>query len=148
MALALPRDGTKGLIGGLLGTIAMTMMMYFLAPMMLGTPMDLAGELARILHVPWSMGMVVHFVLGVVIFPLIYLMFLRDRFPGPSPVRGLIWGLVLWMVAMLMMSPVMGKGLFMGGAKPALVSMMAHAVYGLLLGVVVRPIRTDGGDHS
>lgn len=49
----------KTIAGGLVGTLVLTLMMYFAAPMMLGKPMDIAGMLGGMLG-GWMMGMVMH----------------------------------------------------------------------------------------
>ena len=50
-------ENGRFLIGGFAATIVITMMMYFGAPIMTEAPMDIAGELARMLGVPWMLGL-------------------------------------------------------------------------------------------
>ena len=126
----------KLLVAGLCATIVQTLMFYFVAPMMTGSVMDIAHELGAIVGMPWVAGMVAHLGLGIVVFPLVYVAVLRRWLPGPPAVRGLIWGLLLWLIAMLVFSPMIGRGLFMGGPPPAMASLIAHAVYGGLLGAI------------
>jgi hypothetical protein len=125
------------LLGGLASTVVVTMMMYFGARMMLGAPMDIAGELAKMLSLPWMAGMVMHFVLGTVVFSFAYALIVGPRLPGNAVVRGLIWGAFLWIVAMLVMSPMMGKGIFMGAMPPAVASLMGHLAMGVVLALIV-----------
>lgn len=127
----------RTLIGGLAATILLTAMMYFGAPKMIGAPMDIAGELSAMLKVPWLLGMVMHFVLGTVIFSFAYALVVGPRLLGHPAIRGMVWGFVLWLVAMLAMSPMMGKGLFMGGMPPAVASLIGHLAFGLVLGLIV-----------
>jgi len=82
------------------------------------------------------MGMIMHLLLGIVIFSLAYASVARQWLPGPNVARGILWGLVLWIVAMFVMSPMMGKGLFMGGMPQGVAAFFAHAVYGALLGSI------------
>ena len=58
------------LLGGLAGTIVLTAMMYLVAPMMLGKPMDIAAHLSTNMGVSWNVGMTMHFVLGTLVFPV------------------------------------------------------------------------------
>jgi uncharacterized membrane protein YagU involved in acid resistance len=127
----------RALLAGLAATLALTLMMYKGAPMITGKAMDIAGELSAMMAVPWAMGMAVHFMLGVLIFPAVYVLVVQSRLPGSAIFRGILWGLLLWAIAMLIMSPMMGKGLFMGAAPAAIASFMGHAVYGGLLSVVI-----------
>ena len=132
-----PVDVSRILIGGFVGTIAITLMMYFGASMMIGAPMDIAGELAGMIGAPWMLGMVMHFVLGTAIFSLAYAYAAPRFLLGSAPIRGMTWGVALWLVAMLMMSPMMGKGLFMGAMPAAIASLVGHLAYGLTLGMIL-----------
>ena len=126
----------KTLLGGIVATAVETLMMYKGATMMIGQPMDIALELSKMTGTPWMVGMIMHLLLGIVIFPLAYASVTRQWLPGPNVVRGILWGVVLWIVAMFVMSPMMGKGLFMGGMPQGVAAFLAHVVYGALLGVI------------
>ena len=140
---------TRAILGGFVGTLALTFMMYKVAPMM-GVKMDIAGRLGQMLG-GWAMGMVMHFVNGTIIFPLIYAFLLYRVLPGPPLVKGLVWGVVLWLTTQLMLMPIMGAGLFgmkAGGMMGAIASLVGHLVYGSLLGSIAgagvdseRPVR-------
>ena len=126
----------KAVLGGLVGTIAITLMMYKVAPMMGMMKMDIAAMLGSMLG-GWTMGMMMHFVNGTLIFPLIYAYVLYRVLPGPPAVRGALWGIILWGVAQMMVMPMMGQGFFSmksGSMMPAMASLVGHIVYGLLLG--------------
>ena len=47
----------RSMLGGAVGTVLMTTMMYFVAPMMLGTSMDIADLLGRMIGGGWVAGM-------------------------------------------------------------------------------------------
>ncbi len=104
---------------------------------MMGLPkMDIAAMLGQILG-GWTPGMMMHFANGVLIFPLIYAYLLFSRFPGAPAVKGVTWGGVLWVMAQLIVMPMMGAGVFglkMGGIMSAFGSLIGHVVYGALLG--------------
>jgi uncharacterized membrane protein YagU involved in acid resistance len=129
----------RAMVAGFVGTVAITLMMYFVAPMMTGQPMDIAAMLGSMLGGSWIAGMVLHFVNGTVIFPLIYTAVLYHVLPGGPVVKGLIWGAVLWLLAQILVMPMMGGGFFSAnaGGMPAVIgSLMGHLVYGLLLGAL------------
>lgn len=130
---------TKAIGGGLAGTVAMTLMMRFVAPMMLGHPMDIAGMLASMMGGVWAVGMAAHLMNGVVIFPLVYAFVAFRYLPGPPVLRGALWGAVLWLAAESMVMPMAGAGFFsagIGGPKAVVAALMGHLVYGALLGYV------------
>jgi uncharacterized membrane protein YagU involved in acid resistance len=132
-----PNPG-RAILGGLVGTIVLTMLMYIAAPMMGIPKMDVAAMLGSMLG-GWRMGMVIHFVNGVVLFPLIYAFVLFSKLRGTPILKGILWGVALWLVAGLMVMPMTGAGLFgaaNGGLLAAAASLMGHIVYGALLGVI------------
>lgn len=129
---------TRAIVGGFVGTLAMTTMMYLVAPMM-GVKMDIAGSLAGMLGAPWAVGLAMHFLNGSVIFPLIYTLVLFRYLKGGAVVRGITLGVVLWLMAQLLVMPMIGAGVFssrMGGILAVAASLMAHVVYGALLGSI------------
>jgi len=142
---------TKAILGGLAGTVMMTMMMRFVAPLMLGHPMDIAGMLASMMGGAWAMGMAAHLLNGIVIFPLVYAFVIFRYLPGPPVLRGVLWGAVLWLAAETMVMPMAGAGFFsseIGGAKAVIAAMMGHLVYGALLGYVAGPAAQDAPQRA
>jgi len=129
---------SRVLLGGFVGTVALTFMMYGVAPMMLGMKMDIAAMLGQMLG-SWAMGMAIHLINGIVIFPLIYALLVYRFLPGPPVAKGILWGAILWLIAQLMVMPMMGAGIFSanaGGMMAAVGSLVGHAVYGTLLGSI------------
>ena len=130
-------DITKAVLGGVVATIIMTLMMMFVAPMMTGMPMDIAAMLGGMLG-GYTMGMIAHITMGVIVFPLIYV-FIYDNLPGAPVVRGLIWGIALWVAAVIVVMPMAGAGFLMsniGGMMAVMAALMGHLVYGGLLGAI------------
>jgi len=128
---------TKAALGGIAGTIVMTMMMMFVAPMMTGMPMDIAAMLGGMLG-GYTVGMIAHIMMGVVIFPLIYV-FIYTNLPGSPIVRGLIWGAILWLAAVILVMPMAGAGFLLsniGGMMAVMAALLGHLVYGGLLGAI------------
>jgi hypothetical protein len=129
----------KVFLGGLVGTAVMTLMMYFVAPMMLGKPMDIAAMLGSVMGGSWALGMSAHFMNGAVVFPLLFAFLVIGLLPGPAAVKGMGWGVLLWLVAQVVVMPMMGAGFFSanaGGMMAAVASLMGHLVYGALLGSI------------
>jgi uncharacterized membrane protein YagU involved in acid resistance len=128
----------RAIFGGFVGTLAMTAMMYFVAPTM-GLRMDIAAMLGSALGLSWTAGLLMHFLNGSVIFPAIYVFALSRRIPGSAAFKGTTWGIALWLVAQVVVMPMMGAGLFssaMGGMMAAGGSFVGHVLYGSLFGVV------------
>ncbi len=141
----------KAILGGIVGTVVMTLMMYFVAPMMLGQPMDVAAMLGGMLGGSWMMGMVMHFINGAVIFPLIYAYLLYGFLPGAPWLKGTLLGLALWLLSQTVVTPMMGGGFFSanaGGPMAVMASLIGHAIYGALLGEVAGSAEPSAAAHG
>ena len=128
----------RAALGGFVGMLAMTAMMYMVAPMM-GLHMDIAAMLGKALGVGWAAGLVMHFVNGTLIFPAVYAFVVASSLPGGPVVKGTMWGVILWLIAQLVVMPMMGAGVFsseMGGMMAAGGSLVGHLLYGALLGAI------------
>jgi uncharacterized membrane protein YagU involved in acid resistance len=142
----------KAIVGGLLGTIAITFLMYFVAPFMLGHPMDVAKMLGDFLGTTRNVGMAVHYINGTIIFPLIFAGILWNLLPGGPTSKGITWGVILWFLSQAIVTPMMGGGFFSansGGVMAVAASLLGHLVYGAILGAVTgRPaIRTSAEER-
>lgn len=128
----------RSMVGGFAGTLVMTGMMYMVAPMM-GLNMDIAQMLGSMLGNNWWAGMMMHFVNGTVIFPLIYAYVLYQWLPGGPAMKGTAWGAILWLLSQTVVMPMMGGGFFsmaMGGMMAAMGSLIGHLLYGSILGAI------------
>jgi len=128
----------KSIYGGIAGTIVMTLMMMFVAPMLTGMPMDIAAMLGTMVG-GYTMGMIAHIMMGVIVFPLAYALVFYGFIPGSPLVRGLIFGVILWLAAVIVVMPMAGAGFLManiGGMMAVVASLMGHLVYGGLLGAI------------
>lgn len=128
----------RAALGGLVGTVAMTATVYTVAPMM-GLHMDIAAMLGSVVGGSWAAGMLMHFVNGTLIFPAIYAYALTRILPGSPAVKGTLWGITLWLLAQVVVMPMMGGGLFssaMGGLMAAGGSLVGHLLYGSILGAI------------
>ena len=59
--------------------------------------------------------------------------------PGPQLVRGLVYGVLLWAAAVVVVMPIAGAGVLMsnvGGMMAVIAALIGHLVYGGLLGVI------------
>ena len=127
-------------IGGAVGTAVMTFMMYFVRPVIVGEPMDIAAKIGSMMGDNWALGMAVHLMIGAIIVPIIYAMVLYKFLPGPAVVKGILTGLGMWLVTMTVTMPMMGEGMFLsesgGGPKAIVAAFMVHAIYGGLMGKI------------
>jgi uncharacterized membrane protein YagU involved in acid resistance len=126
------------LFGGLIATAVMTVLMLG-APMMGLPKMPIGDMLAGFMGMPVALGWVMHFVIGTLL-AAGYVLLLRGHLPGNNLVKGLLYSLLPFIAAQLMVMPIMGMGFFSSNAPHALLmvmgSLIGHLVYGAVLGLV------------
>ena len=127
----------RALVGGFVGTAIFTMMGKFLAPHVIGQPMDVAALMAPMLGGSHTAGVIAHFVTGTVVFPIAYLILGYRKLPGPAWMRGALFLVPVYLVAMVVVIPVLGQGLFFGSPPKAMVALMGHVVFGLIMGAII-----------
>ena len=130
---ALPR----AIGGGLAGTVVFTLMMKFLAPEMIGHPMDIAAVLGTFTGLGTPAGVVMHFLVGALGFAIGFVI-VGPYLPGPGWLRGVTFMTVIWFLGGLIAMPVLGVGLFFGGAREAIAALFGHVALGAILGIVTR----------
>jgi uncharacterized membrane protein YagU involved in acid resistance len=130
---ALPR----ALLGGFVGTVIFTLMMKFLAPLMLGHPMDIAAVLGTFTGLGRPAGMVMHFLLGTVGYGVGFAI-VGPYLAGPTWLRGVTFMAGVWLLGALIVMPILGVGLFFGGPKEAVAALIGHLVFGAVLGLSAR----------
>ncbi len=125
----------RAVLAGIVGTAAMTMLML-VAPLM-GMPRMAIGEmLGSFLRVGSAAGWAIHVVIGLVL-AVIYAGWFAARLPGGPVLRGAIYGIGVFLVAQIVVTPMMGGGVFSGGNMAMIAgSLMGHLVYGALVGAV------------
>ncbi len=126
------RNWSKAVAAGLVGTVVMTLIGLFVAPMM-GIPrMNPAQMLAGAMGGNAVLGWMAHFMIGALL-AVIYAV-VAPALPGAPAARGALYGLAPWLMAMLVMMPMMGMPLFGGAVAGAMGSLIGHLVYGVVVG--------------
>ena len=143
--------------GILAGAVAMAAMLAFtyLAPKMglygMNVPVTLGGVFVLDPNTAYWLGLAMHLLMGVVVFPIFYVALIARWLPGPAAVRGGLWGVALWALWALLGMTILAAahpqitggmmqdpGLLMQNLGPtaAAESLLSHALYGLFLGGV------------
>lgn len=125
----------RAIVGGALGTFAMTAVGLWIAPMMGMPAMNPADMLAGQMGGSAVLGWAGHLTIGIVL-AIIYAVVVLDRLSGPAAVRGALFSLAPWLLAQIVVMPMMGMGLFSGSPVMAGGSLIGHLVYGSVLGGV------------
>ena len=81
-----------------------------------------------------ALGWLLHFLMGVLL-ALLYAAVFDQRLPGTPLIRGLLYGVLVFVAAQLLFMPLVGGGVFSHGDPELLAgSLLAHLVYGGLTG--------------
>lgn len=134
----------RGMLAGFSGTVALSLMMMLKAMMGVMPGLNVIHMLAGMAHQHMGMpatpmiGWLAHFLIGTVVWGLLFAALYR-RLPGGSAlVKGLVFGVLAWLAMMLVPMPMAGAGLFgmhMGMMAPVM-TLLLHLVYGAVLGAV------------
>ncbi len=130
-------DGIGKIIAaGVAGSLAFTAFGLYVGPLVglpAGNPADmLAMQMGGMAAAGWA----AHLMIGVVL-AVVYAKFAQAMIPGPVAVRGMVFSIAPWMIAMLMVMPMMGAPLFGGSALMASSSLLGHIVFGAVIGVII-----------
>ena len=70
-------------------------------------------------------------------FPLAYLILGIGNLPGPAWLRGALFLIPVYLVAMVVVMPILGQGLFFDSPPKAMVALMGHVAFGLVMGTII-----------
>lgn len=131
----------KGMISGIIATIVLSVLMVMKNNMGMLPEMDIIQMLAGMMGGAVMMGWAAHFMVGAG-YGVAFILFHRSIPGGSFLVKGMMLGLVGWIVMMVMLMPMMGAGLFgmkFGMMAPA-ATLMLHLIFGAVLGVSYRTL--------
>ena len=133
----------SALAAGFAGTLVMSLMMIIkkvtgvmpdIDPLAMATQM--AHQKIGLPDAVW-VGWVLHFLIGSVFYAVPFA-FVRDLLPGHSVVKGVSYGVILWLGMMLIAMPMAGQGLFglaLGPPAPVM-TLVLHLAYGVTTALV------------
>ena len=128
------RNWGRAVAGGLVGALVMSAVGMWVAPAV-GLPKGNAADmLGGAMGGNIMLGWAAHLMIGIVL-ALIYAA-VASHIPGPPAIRGALYSIAPWLLAMLVVMPMMGMPVFGGGTAPAIGSLINHLAYGLVLGAI------------
>lgn len=133
-------NATRAVSAGLIGTGVMTALL--LVEPSVGLPKIAMGQILSTslgvasahLATGAAIGWLIHFMIGIAL-AVVYATAFEARLPGRPLFRGLLYGVLVFIVAQLVFMPLVGGGVFSGGDVELLTgSLLGHLVYGGLVG--------------
>jgi uncharacterized membrane protein YagU involved in acid resistance len=130
------------MIAGLVATVVLSALMLMKSMMGLMPGLDVVAMLAGMAHGMMGLpanpvvGWVLHFMIGTVLWGIGFAL-LYKVLPSGGPVsKGIVFGVLAWLLMMLIAMPMAGAGLFgmkMGMMAPVM-TLVLHLIWGAVLG--------------
>lgn len=136
----------NAVIAGFAGTVVMTLFTY-MAPLM-GFSMDIPKMLSSMFGNILVIGWIMHFMIGIILAVSYGLIFFNKLSFSNPILKGAVFSLLPWLMAQLIVMPMMtsmqgmgfAAGLFSGSLLIAMASLMGHLLYGIVIGKLYKPI--------
>jgi hypothetical protein len=149
-------NSMKGMIAGFVATVVLSALLLF------KSTMDIVPELnmIRLLTSLGSIGVVAawmdHFIVGVVVWGLLFGAYDAVASRPAHWLKGLIFGVFAWLMMMVLFMPLAKAGVFgyRLGPMAAVVTLLYHLVYGAVLGTTYglltawAPAKESEGSHQ
>lgn len=127
-----------GILAGFAATMVLSAFMLMKQFMGFMPQMDMIGMISRMLNSSRSIGWMIHFMVGGLLYGGVFGWVLGPAdWGGAYWIKGLILGAAGWVLAMTMMMPMAGNGFFgvkLGGMVPVM-SLLMHLMFGAVLGL-------------
>ena len=140
----MPFDSSRAVIAGAVATLIMTVVGLHVAPLMGIPPMNPADMLAGAMGGSAMLGWLGHFAIGIAL--AIGYALVQVRIPGPPALRGGLYGIAPYLLAMIAVMPMMGMPFFAGFSAMTIGSLIGHLVYGATLGLIYGSPGNAGSD--
>ncbi len=131
-------NASNGLMAGFVATMVLSLIMVAKGMMGLMPELEVIAMLGSMMNAAPAFGWVVHFMIGIFAWGLGFAM-IFNFLPGSSRLRkGISFGIAAWFLMMLVVMPMAGAGLFglNVGVMAPVITLMLHAIYGAVLGLV------------
>lgn len=132
----------RAMLAGFIATVVLSALMLMKSMMGVMPGLDvirmLTGMAHNLMGLPASpaVGWLLHFMIGTVLWGIGFAV-LYNVLPGRSPaIKGIVFGLLAWLLMMLLPMPMAGAGLFglkMGMMAPVM-TLLLHVIWGVVLG--------------
>lgn len=128
-----------GMISGFLATVILSVLMVAKAKMGVMPELNAVKMLADMMGTPLLMGWVAHFMIGTVIWGILFSV-LVNKLPGGIMASAIIFSIGAWLMMMTGPMPMAGAGLF--GLKLGMMAPIAtltlHIIWGIALGLIYK----------
>jgi len=132
-----------GVISGFVATVVLSILMVAKAKMGVMPELNAIKMLAGMMGSPLVMGWVAHFVIGTIIWGVLFAV-LVNKLPGGVMGGAIIFSIGAWLLMMIGPMPMAGAGLF-GlniGVMAPVATLILHIIWGIVLGFTYKRLAT------
>src|SRR5262245_15880683 len=131
-------NSMRGMLAGLIATLVLSGLLLFKSTIELAPPLNIIMLLPQLGCISVVQAWMGRFLVGVVVWGLLFGAFGATWDKGAYWLKGIIFGLFAWVMMMVLFMPLAKAGFFGAriGIEAPLVTLLYHLVYGAVLGVV------------
>ena len=126
-------------LAGIAGTFAWELTTDVVTPLLFGSRPEPFALVMGLLGLPGEyrwFAELLHYVTGVIAYPLGYVLVIRQILPLPAVAKGVVWGLVLWVFALGIMAPIAGNPFMLNWGNITWASGLGHVILGVAIALV------------
>jgi len=126
----------RGIVAGLVATVVLSLIMILKAAVGLLPQVNIVALLATLLGAPMLIGWLAHFVIGALLWGIIFAL-IYPQLPGRGTgAKALVFSVAAWLAMMIVFMPATGAGFFGWAIGPpaAVATLVLHLIWGAILG--------------
>jgi uncharacterized membrane protein YagU involved in acid resistance len=129
-------NSTKGMTAGFIATVVLSALLMLKSTMALAPHLNIIYLLTQMGSIGTVAAWMDHFIVGTVVWGLLFGALDAVYEKGAYWLKGLIFGIFAWLMMMILFLPLAKAGFFGSkiGLEAPLVTLLYHIVYGLVLG--------------
>jgi len=133
-----------GIISGFVATIVLSIIMVIKTKMGVMPELNAIKMLAGMMNAPLVMGWVAHFIIGTLVWGILFAM-LVNKLPGNIITSAILFSIGAWLMMMIGPMPMAGAGLFglKLGIMAPVATLMLHIIWGVVLGLVYKRVTSQ-----
>jgi hypothetical protein len=130
-------NSTKGMTAGFIATVVLSALLMLKSTMALAPHLNIIHLLTQLGSIGTAAAWMDHFIVGTVVWGLLFGAFDAISGKGAYWLKGLGFGVLAWLVMMVLFLPLAKAGFFGSkiGLEASAVTLLYHLVYGIVLGV-------------
>lgn len=145
----------RSMIAGFVATVVLSLLMIMKGMMGVMPQLDVIAMLSQMSQDMMGLGgaglaWLMHFMIGTVLWGILFAL-LYERLPGAGAVtKGMSFGVLAWLLMMIMPMPMAGAGLFgLGlGMMAPVMTLVLHVIFGAVLGYVFHALPPDANSTA